>query len=97
MPLCGIDLQKKPNGFVVDFIALFKKALKINDVTIYYRFYDDVDSLLQALIDGDVDTAFPVSFDLYQVEEDSLYTQRNGSIFSLHSLKNSRENQFATY
>ncbi len=73
MPLCGLDSTKMPSGFVVEFIERLRTTLKVFDTTIYYKFYDDDASLIRALKNHEVEVVFPVSFDLHQVEADTLY------------------------
>ena len=73
MPLCGFNSTKMPSGFVVEFIERLRTTLKIFDTTIYYKFYDDEASLIRALKNKEVEVIFPVSFDLHQVEADTLY------------------------
>ncbi len=73
LPLSGLDYGKKPTGFVVDFMNLLRKVLKIPDVTIYYKYYNTQESLMQALRNNEVCAIFPVPFDMYKAETDTVF------------------------
>lgn len=73
LPISALSTNKKPTGFIVDFMKLLFKVLKLPEKEVNYQFYDDLDSLVQALRQGEVDAAFPVSFDMYKAESDTLY------------------------
>ena len=73
MPLCGQDTSKEPSGFVTEFVNILKQKLKISDNTIYYKFYNDSESLISALKNGEVEAVFPIPFDLYQLNADKIY------------------------
>ena len=73
MPLSDLDNTKKPYGFIYDYMNIVKKELQISNITMYYRFYDDTQSLVEALHNGEIDAAFPISSDIYQAETSTVF------------------------
>ena len=64
LPISDFDNSKKPCGFIADYMDVVKKELRLPSFTIYYKYYNDEESLIQALKNGEIDVAFPVSTDI---------------------------------
>ena len=73
LPISDFDNSKKPCGFIADYMDVVKKELRLPSFTIYYKYYNDEESLIQALKNGEIDVAFPVSTDIYQAETSTIF------------------------
>ena len=98
LPLTGLDYSRKPSGFIADFIEIVKKELRLPYFTIYYKFYNDTQSLIAALKNGEIDAAFPISTDIYQAETSTIFisTPILRNIFAVSQEEIIEENSTAT-
>jgi len=75
LPYCGTDSNGKVYGLITDVMDAILTETNISDrVTVEYVAFDDSNAMQAALKNGEIDTAFPVGGETWQIERDGIKT-----------------------
>ncbi|MDD6036005.1 MAG: transporter substrate-binding domain-containing protein, partial [Lachnospiraceae bacterium] len=75
MPYCGTDQEGNATGLLTDVMAEILRKLRIeNQVKIRYTTYHSYEEMVADLHTGKLDVAFPVGGELWNAEQDGIYS-----------------------
>lgn len=70
IPYCGTDENGNAYGLITDVMNAIIKELNITDrLSVSYKGYSDGNSIIEALKKGEIDAAFPVGGEIWQLEQ----------------------------
>ena len=74
LPYCGTDDNGKATGIMVDVInEAFSNIKSAKPIKFEYRPYNSTDEMIQATHSHEVEMMFPISDDIYYIEQNNLY------------------------
>ncbi len=73
LPYSDTDENGQVTGIVKDVVPKIFEAVKVDDVAITYKGYDNYNDMIAAVDSEEIDAAFPVSGGLYYSEENGIY------------------------
>ena len=74
LPYCGTDENGNATGIMVDVInEAFSNIISAKPIQFEYRPYHSTDEMIQATHSHDIEILFPVSNDIYYLEQNNLY------------------------
>lgn len=74
LPYCGTDDNGKATGIMVDVIkAAFSNIKSSKPIKFEYRPYNSTDEMIQATHSHEIEIMFPISDDIYYLEQNDLY------------------------
>lgn len=73
LPYSDKDENGQPQGLMTDVIEAILKSLELeNDISVEYNAYSNYDDMITALKENQIDVAFPVFGDLWDLEQDGI-------------------------
>ncbi len=74
LPYCGTDENGNATGIMVDTInAAFSNINSAKPIKFEYRPYNNTDEMIRAIHDHEIEIMFPISDDIYYLEQNNLY------------------------
>ena len=73
LPYCDTDSKGNVNGIVKDIVPAILESADMQNVAVTYTGYKSYDDMIEGVINGDIDAAFPVGGGLYYSEENGIY------------------------
>ena len=74
LPYCGTDENGNATGIMVDVInEAFSNIKSEKPISFEYRPYNSTDDMIQAIHSHDIEILFPISNDIYYLEQNDLY------------------------
>ncbi|MDO4506889.1 MAG: GGDEF domain-containing protein [Spirochaetales bacterium] len=74
LPYCGTDKKGNVSGILVDAMdAGFKKIKASQEINIAYQAYNNIEDMIEAIHNHDIDVIFPVSDNVYYMEQNDLF------------------------
>ncbi|WP_176761812.1 transporter substrate-binding domain-containing protein [Pseudobutyrivibrio sp. YE44] len=73
LPYSDTDSKGQAKGIVKEVIPHILSSLKLDDINVVYKGYDNYDDMIAAIDSEEIDVAFPVAGGLYYSEENGIY------------------------
>ena len=83
LPYSDTDSSGNVNGSVKDLVPMLLEAVKVTDLEVSYKGFSNFDDMIDAVNEGTVDLAFPVSGGLYYSEQNGI--NQSGTVISAMS------------
>ena len=73
LPYSATNEKGEPTGIIGELVPQMLEGLGLKDFDVVYRGYDNYEQMVQAVVAGEADAAFPVGGGLYYSEESGIY------------------------